>query len=98
MGQWLWLVQWIAVMAGPWAVPKLAVVVLEWPLHFACSGWAGLLAWRLTFWVCPAYSGTSSAVALLYATWRGFVLLAASAWVHYWLDYSGQQLIPAAVR
>ena len=98
MASWLWLVQWIAIALGPWAVPRLAVLLLEEPLHFLCSGWLGLLAWRLTFCICRAYSGTRWQRAVLYATWRGLVLLSASAWVHYWLDYSGQMLIPAGVR
>lgn len=98
MSGWLWLIQWIAVMAGLWAVPRLAVVVLEWPLHWLCSGWAGLLAWRLTFCISPRYSGTSSLGALLCSTWRGLLLLAASCWVHYALDYSGQTFIPAGAR
>ena len=98
MGEWLWLVQWIATIVGPWAVPRLAVILLDWPFHLLCSGAAGLLAWQLTFCICPAYSGARWTHALGYACWRGFVLCAAALWVHYWLDYSGQQFIPAAVR
>ena len=85
-------------MVGPWAIPRLAVVVLEWPLHCLCSAWAGLAAWRGTFCICRPYSGPSLPVALLCSTWRGFVLLVASALVHYVLDYSGQTFIPAGIQ
>lgn len=94
----LWLFQWIATMVGPWAVPRLAVVVNEWPLHFLCSGWLGLLAWRLSFCIFPRYSGTRWTHALLYALWRGSVLVCASVLVHWWADASGQTIIPAGVR
>lgn len=98
MDRWLWLLKWIAQMVGPWAVPRLAVLLLEEPLHFACSAWLGLLAWRLTFYIFPAYSGTRWTHALAFACWRGCVLCCVSFWCHYWLDYSGQTFIPAAVR
>ena len=98
MDRWLWLIQWIAQMVGPWAVPRLAVLLLEEPSHLLCSGWLGLLAWRLTFYIFPAYSGSRWTHALAFACWRGFVLCAASLWFHYWSDYSGQTFIPAGIR
>jgi len=93
-----WYVQFAATIAGPWVVPKLAVVLLEEPLHLLCSGWLGLLAWRLSFCIFPRYSGTRWTHALLYASWRGSVLVCASVLVHWWADCSGQTIIPAAVR
>ena len=98
MDGWLWLIQWIATSVGPSVVPILWILLSEEPLHFLCSGWLGLLAWRLSFFILPAYSGPRWTRALGISIWRGFVLLAASLVVHCWSDYSGQQFIPAAVR
>ena len=92
MGEWLWLFQWITTALGPWVVPRLAVILLEWPFHLLCSGAAGLLVWRLTFCICPAYSGARWTHALAFATWRRLALLSASAWAQADADTGGSEV------
>ena len=99
----LWYAQFAAVLLGPSIVPVLWVMVWEWPFHWLCSGSLGLLAYSLMGCTFPAsLRGGTGFRCLLYGislrTSRVFAGLAVLGLVHWLLDYTGQTIIPAAVR
>lgn len=99
----LWYLQFAATLIGPSVVPWLFVVLLEWPVHFVCSGSLGLLACSWTWSTCRELlrgfkiRHPSIALGISMRTWSVSVGLAVSFSVHYALDY-WQRVLPAAVR
>ena len=99
----LWYVQFAATLAGPAVVPRLFVVLLEWPMHFVCSGCLGLLGTALTWSTCQelvrgcGIKRPSLALGIYTRAWSVSVGLAVSFSAHYALDY-WQSVLPAAVR
>lgn len=98
-----WYVQIAATLVGTLITPWLFVALLEWPFHFACSAFSGLLACALTWCTCQelmrgcGISRPSIALGISMRSWSVSVGLAVSLSVHYALDY-WQSVLPAAVR
>lgn len=99
----LWYVQTVATLVGTLIAPWLFIALLEWPFHFVCSAFSGLLVCVLTWCTCQelmrgfGISHPSTTLGISMRAWSVSVGCAVSLSVHYALDY-WQSVLPAAVR